>query len=219
MVTWQTILSECDDADQGYRQRIVAIFRKYEGQATDERDGSNRVVKVTASSFAAHMGIAEKTFHQWVKGRPAPKVPAHRAVTPEPAPNPAPRPAPRPVDVDPNHVPPIEIPNPGDEEDIVDVFNREVAERRQRLGLPVEAPVTELLEGQLGALTAFYHVNEALKDAEASVNKVPELVAGHIFSDDVRDLMCERADGLIAAIQMLLEQLRNPLSIDDFFNA
>lgn len=63
-VTWERITSECGD----FRAGFVATFRKYEGQTTDERDGRNLPVKVTVTSFARHMGIAEATFRWWVSG-------------------------------------------------------------------------------------------------------------------------------------------------------
>jgi len=63
MVTWDRITAECD----GYRAGFVAVYRKYQGEPTDEVDGSNRVIKVTAQSFADHSGIAASTFKRWLK--------------------------------------------------------------------------------------------------------------------------------------------------------
>lgn len=160
-----------------------------------------------------------RTFSECMSEVRAPQEPEPSEPDPAPAPvNQPVRPAPRPSPVD---VPPMVEPVPGedDDEDIVERFNREVAERRKRLGLPVEAPAAEQMEGQLGAITAFYNVTEAIKDAQASITQIPELIAGHSFNDDVRGLMCDRADWLIVEVQMVLEQLRNPISIDDFFNA
>jgi Family of unknown function (DUF6192) len=68
MIRWSDIEAECGD----YREGFVAIFRKYEGQPTDEKDGQGRTVAVTAASFARHMGIAEGTFKDWVKPRARP---------------------------------------------------------------------------------------------------------------------------------------------------
>jgi hypothetical protein len=62
-VQWAQIEAECD----GYRAGFVAVFRKYEGQSTDEKDAQGRIVKVTASSFALHMGVAITTFKGWMK--------------------------------------------------------------------------------------------------------------------------------------------------------
>lgn len=62
-IRWADIEAECG----GYREGFVAIFRKYEGQATDERTAQGHVVKVTRTSFADHMGINPSTFHRWVK--------------------------------------------------------------------------------------------------------------------------------------------------------
>lgn len=62
IVKWSEIEAECGD----YRQGFVATFRKYEGQLTDEKDGQGRAVKVTASSFARHIGVDKKTFGRWV---------------------------------------------------------------------------------------------------------------------------------------------------------
>lgn len=67
MVTWDQIVAECD----GYRAGFVAVFRKYEGEPTDERDAYNRVVKVTAPSFARHAGIADATFRDWLREKGA----------------------------------------------------------------------------------------------------------------------------------------------------
>jgi len=63
VVVWKDIVAECG----GYREGFVAVFRKYEGQPTDEKDAQNHVVKVTAASFARHMGIPTNTFRTWVK--------------------------------------------------------------------------------------------------------------------------------------------------------
>lgn len=73
MIRWTEIEAECD----GYREGFVAIFRKYEGQPTDEKDAQGRTVKVSQSSFARHAGIPESTFKDWVKqaGGARPPVP------------------------------------------------------------------------------------------------------------------------------------------------
>lgn len=61
-IMWSQIEAECGN----FREGFVAIFRKYEGQPTDEKDGANRIVKVTIASFAHHMGIPKETFRDWV---------------------------------------------------------------------------------------------------------------------------------------------------------
>jgi len=61
-IKWSQIEAECGD----YREGFVATFRKYEGQQTDEVDGAGRRVKVTASSFARHVGIDPSTFRRWM---------------------------------------------------------------------------------------------------------------------------------------------------------
>jgi hypothetical protein len=61
MIKWGDIIAECGN----YRDGFVTIFRRYEGQPTDERDARG-VVKVTAKSFAEHMGIDPRTFTRWV---------------------------------------------------------------------------------------------------------------------------------------------------------
>jgi len=63
MIKWAKIEAECG----GYREGFVAIFRKYEGQKTDERDAQGRIVKVTVTSFARHVGVPVPTFRRWVK--------------------------------------------------------------------------------------------------------------------------------------------------------
>lgn len=62
-VKWSEIEAECGD----YRAGFVSIFKKYEGQLTDEKDKQGRVVKVTAASFSRHMGIPRQTFDRWLK--------------------------------------------------------------------------------------------------------------------------------------------------------
>lgn len=62
MIKWSDIEAEVG----GFRENLVEIFKKYEGMRTDEMDGRGSVVKVTASSFARHMGIADSTFKEWV---------------------------------------------------------------------------------------------------------------------------------------------------------
>jgi hypothetical protein len=74
MVSWSEIEAECG----GYREGFVAVFRKYEGQATDEKDAKNRTVKVTASSFARHVGIPEQTFRRWVSATAQVVLPEQR---------------------------------------------------------------------------------------------------------------------------------------------
>lgn len=63
MVTWERIEAECD----GYREGFVAVYRKYEGESTDEKDRQGRTVKVTVKSFARHSGIPESTFGGWAR--------------------------------------------------------------------------------------------------------------------------------------------------------
>jgi len=79
-VSWSQIESECGN----FREGFVATFRKYEGQDTDERDASNRIVKVTVRSFARHTAIPESTFQDWVRATYAhtsPEKQAKRDVT------------------------------------------------------------------------------------------------------------------------------------------
>lgn len=66
MIAWNDIQSEYESETLGYRERIVALFRKYEGQETDEKV-RGKAVKVTVASFARHMGIRQATFYDWVK--------------------------------------------------------------------------------------------------------------------------------------------------------
>jgi len=63
MVSWAEIEAACG----GYREGFVSVFRRYEGQPTDEKDAKNRTVKVTAASFSRHAGIPERTFRDWLK--------------------------------------------------------------------------------------------------------------------------------------------------------
>jgi len=63
MISWSDIEAECTE----FRQGLVSVYRKYEGMDTDERTAQDHVVKVTARSFARHMGIAESTFGEWVR--------------------------------------------------------------------------------------------------------------------------------------------------------
>lgn len=70
MIKWEKILGECLPYRQGflpYRQGFVDVFKKYEGQPTDEKNERGGVVKVTQSSFARHAGIAKMTFNDWVR--------------------------------------------------------------------------------------------------------------------------------------------------------
>ena len=63
MITWAEIQAEAGD----YKAGFVALFRKYEGQTTDEKTAQDHPVKVTRASFARHFGIAEDTFRHWIK--------------------------------------------------------------------------------------------------------------------------------------------------------
>lgn len=63
MISWTEIMDECGN----YRERFVTVFRRYEGQKTDERDAQGRTVKVTAQSFAEHVGIHPETFRDWLR--------------------------------------------------------------------------------------------------------------------------------------------------------
>jgi hypothetical protein len=65
MITWAEIEAEAEAS--GYRERLVAVFRKYENEETDERDKYNRPVRVTVASFADHMGVPRTTFQYWEK--------------------------------------------------------------------------------------------------------------------------------------------------------
>jgi len=76
IVQWSQIEAECGD----YRAGFVETFRKYEGADTDERTVQNKIVKVTAASFARHLGIRERTFVDWLKrDRGAPPAPRDHA--------------------------------------------------------------------------------------------------------------------------------------------
>lgn len=75
MITWTEITAECGN----YRDGFVGVFRKYEGELTDERDGQGRRVKVTASTFARHFGIEPKTFLRWVAKQEGQRVPLARS--------------------------------------------------------------------------------------------------------------------------------------------
>jgi hypothetical protein len=87
MIKWSKIDSEVEEFQSGYRSVFVTIFKKYEGMETDERDGANRVVKVTVRGFARRYGIGETTFQTWVNqevrpdlGRITPRTPSERAL-------------------------------------------------------------------------------------------------------------------------------------------
>jgi len=62
VIRWADIEAECGD----FRAGFIAVFRKYEGEETDEREGG-RVVTVSQRSFARHMGISDRTFNDWLK--------------------------------------------------------------------------------------------------------------------------------------------------------
>jgi hypothetical protein len=66
-ITWSQIETEFEAETGDYRSRVIAIFRKYEGQDTDEKDGQGRTVKVTVTSFERHMGLGEETLRGWIK--------------------------------------------------------------------------------------------------------------------------------------------------------
>jgi len=63
MVAWADIVAECGN----YKDGFVAVFRRYEGETTDEKDGRGAWLKVSQNSFADHMGIARETFKRWVR--------------------------------------------------------------------------------------------------------------------------------------------------------
>jgi len=70
--TWAAIRSEYDGLETGFRERVVRLFEKYEGQATDEIV-RGKTVMVTVASFAKHMGIGRQTFGRWVSQYGTPK--------------------------------------------------------------------------------------------------------------------------------------------------
>jgi transposase-like protein len=63
MITWNEIIAECGN----YRDGFVKVFRRHEGEATDEKDKQGRPIKVTIHSFAGHIGVNPATFHRWVR--------------------------------------------------------------------------------------------------------------------------------------------------------
>lgn len=71
MISWSEIEAECGN----YREGFVAVFRKYEGQPTDEKDAQGRTVKVTVKSFSRHAGIPDSTFRGWVRSAGAALLP------------------------------------------------------------------------------------------------------------------------------------------------
>lgn len=66
MISWAEIRSEYENINLGFRERVVGLFRRYEGQETDETV-RGKVVLVTANSFAKKMGIKQPTFAGWLK--------------------------------------------------------------------------------------------------------------------------------------------------------
>lgn len=66
MINWTEIDAEVEEFQDGYRSGFVSIFKKYEGQETEERTAQGHVVKVTVVSFGRRYGIAETTFRGWV---------------------------------------------------------------------------------------------------------------------------------------------------------
>jgi hypothetical protein len=63
-IKWSDIKEQYEGLEVGFRERVVALFRKYEGQDTDEKV-RGKVVLVSQRSFAEHMGIAQRTFSNW----------------------------------------------------------------------------------------------------------------------------------------------------------
>lgn len=66
MINWTEIDAEVEEFQDGYRSGFVSIFKKYEGQETDERTAQNHPVKVTAEGFARRYGIDPRTFKRWL---------------------------------------------------------------------------------------------------------------------------------------------------------
>jgi hypothetical protein len=62
ILNWQSL----DEEISASRDGLVAVYREYEGQETDETD--NQGHPVTARSFAEHMGIPYETFRGWIGG-------------------------------------------------------------------------------------------------------------------------------------------------------
>lgn len=65
-VKWSDIRAEFEGLEIGFRERVVRLFEKYQGQATDEVV-RGKVVVVSVSSFAKHMGIPQRSFAHWVE--------------------------------------------------------------------------------------------------------------------------------------------------------
>jgi hypothetical protein len=63
LIAWTDIVAECDN----YKDGLVAVFRKYEGELTDELDGRGAPQKVSQNSFADHLKIPRETFKRWVR--------------------------------------------------------------------------------------------------------------------------------------------------------
>jgi ParB-like chromosome segregation protein Spo0J len=64
ILNWQSL----DEEISASRVGLIAVYREYEGQETDEKDDQGDPVKVTARSFAEHMGIPYETFRSWLGG-------------------------------------------------------------------------------------------------------------------------------------------------------
>lgn len=74
MIKWTDIDNEVEEFQSGYKAGFVAIFKKYEGQDTDEVDARGARLKVSQNTFAERYGIKRTTFQNWVKeetNRPA----------------------------------------------------------------------------------------------------------------------------------------------------
>jgi len=82
-IRWADIRSEYEGLETGFRERVVRLFEKYEGQPTDEVV-RGKTVMVTVASFAKHMGLKHQTFARWVSqyGHPKPETCVNDQVPP-----------------------------------------------------------------------------------------------------------------------------------------
>lgn len=237
MIRWEEIEIEAGN----YKDGFVALFKKYEGQETDEKDGQGNTVMVEAKSFARHMGIAPETFRRWLKRdsqsptvvlseskektKEIEKWHLTRAVRQDPeavikAVAELPAEAQRIIlnGIQGNRLSQAGATASANRREALDRLTTDSARIAQSLPSGHETDQTKApLSGHLSMIELTEKFSFACRRISGMISDLAETTAGVDFEPDVRTVFClYLQDDVIDPATMLIEALSNPLNIEDF---
>lgn len=111
---------------------------------------------------------------------------------------------------------PVTDPVPAPNTNVVEHLREEAEQRRRELGLP-EPTVTDPHAGPLGAAALAHVVEQHYTTIRDSLSQISELITGNL-TDEFRQIFIGATEDVRDEVDMVLEQLRNPLNIAQFID-